>query len=461
MSTVDNCDIPQSSGAPRKSRDYTLTRVRNNQRRCRERRRQYITDLEQKVEATERALAEALAEIAALRSELDQRISAGDISTISSREQGLHDQNGNPQEPLVVLPGGDQNLSPSRLGTTDAVSPNQPIYLETTEDSNVVTSLTLQSPSPKLCHSCAAPNQYQSAAANNDPRPTIESATTPTIQSPRLLNPTPTSAALQLQDSSLLQSALCGYAAPDNESTTPCSQAYVFISQLNFKGLDVSVIEQWLHRGFRQARDPEEGCRVENNLLFQLLDFISDGVVYSLIIINKAGGLIYNREFQSGLVKLSTNDYLVLAGTFHGIHAITRSLTPLLPTSAPPSTPTHTSSSSTPTIPTTTTTQPSPASPLHIPSPAAATTLPNPTQPKTGLEVLETEKFRLTCFQTATGTKFLLFTDPLMAGVDVVMRKVYELYADYVMKNPFYQIEMPVRCEAFDRNLGGWVKGRV
>ncbi|KAL4885204.1 hypothetical protein BJY04DRAFT_180384 [Aspergillus karnatakaensis] len=40
--------------------------------------------------------------------------------------------------------------------------------------------------------------------------------------------------------------------------------------------------------------------------------------VYSLIIINKAGGLIYQREFQPGLRKLSTNDYLVLAGTFHG-----------------------------------------------------------------------------------------------------------------------------------------------
>ena len=40
--------------------------------------------------------------------------------------------------------------------------------------------------------------------------------------------------------------------------------------------------------------------------------------VFSLIIINKAGGLVYQREFQPGLRKLSTNDYLVLAGTFHG-----------------------------------------------------------------------------------------------------------------------------------------------
>jgi hypothetical protein len=41
-------------------------------------------------------------------------------------------------------------------------------------------------------------------------------------------------------------------------------------------------------------------------------------VVYSLIIINKAGGLIYQKDFAEGLNKLSINDYLVLAGTFHG-----------------------------------------------------------------------------------------------------------------------------------------------
>lgn len=41
--------------------------------------------------------------------------------------------------------------------------------------------------------------------------------------------------------------------------------------------------------------------------------------MYALIIINKAGGLIYHRNFvEQGLNHLSTNDYLVLAGTFHG-----------------------------------------------------------------------------------------------------------------------------------------------
>lgn len=162
--------------------------------------------------------------------------------------------------------------------------------------------------------------------------------------------------------------------------------------------------------------------------------------VFSLIIINKAGGLIYQREFQAGLQKLSTNDYLVLAGTFHGVHAITRSITPRIPIAA-----SSTANASTPTT--------NGASPTW--------SLPNPGQPKSGIEVLETDRFRLTCFQTQTGTKFLLFTDPLMTNVDTVMKKVYELYADYVMKNPFYQLEMPVRCEAFDRHLGTWLRARA
>jgi hypothetical protein len=88
---------------------------------------------------------------------------------------------------------------------------------------------------------------------------------------------------------------------------------------------------------------------------------------------------------------------------------------------------------------------------------AAAGTLSRP-DPPSGLEVLESENFRLQCFNTMTGTKFLLFTDTLQANVDVAMRKVYDLYADYVTKNPFYQLEMPIRCEAFDRRLNSYIR---
>lgn len=45
-------------------------------------------------------------------------------------------------------------------------------------------------------------------------------------------------------------------------------------------------------------------------------------LVYSVYLINKAGGLIYQKDF-SPVPKRSTNDYLRLASTFHSMHAIT------------------------------------------------------------------------------------------------------------------------------------------
>src|SRR6187549_3812924 len=68
-------------------------------------------------------------------------------------------------------------------------------------------------------------------------------------------------------------------------------------------------------------------------------------------------------------------------------------------------------------------------------------------QRASGIEVLESSQFRMQCFQTLTGTKFLLFTEPQQPNIDSMVRKIYELYADYVMKNPFYTVEMPIRCE--------------
>ncbi|KAI1322016.1 Sybindin-like protein [Xylariaceae sp. FL0255] len=155
----------------------------------------------------------------------------------------------------------------------------------------------------------------------------------------------------------------------------------------------------------------------------QVLSHINNAI--SLIIINKAGGLIYNRTFGEGLNQLNTNDYLVLAGTFHGVHAITTRLNPLKGLQ---------------------------------PKETTANGIPSRPEPPSGIEVLESENFRLQCFNTMTGTKFLLFTDTLQANVDVAMHKVYDLYADYVTKNPFYQLEMPIRCETFDRKLNSYIK---
>ncbi|XP_018097486.1 trafficking protein particle complex subunit 4 S homeolog isoform X1 [Xenopus laevis] len=56
----------------------------------------------------------------------------------------------------------------------------------------------------------------------------------------------------------------------------------------------------------------------------------------------------------------------------------------------------------------------------------------------------------LQCF---TRIKFMVLSDPRQAGIDTLLRKIYELYSDYALKNPFYSLEMPIRSELFDQNL--------
>ena len=35
---------------------------------------------------------------------------------------------------------------------------------------------------------------------------------------------------------------------------------------------------------------------------------------------------------------------------------------------------------------------------------------------------------------------------------------MYELYTDYALKNPFYEVEMPIRCDLFDQNLAAVIR---
>lgn len=47
----------------------------------------------------------------------------------------------------------------------------------------------------------------------------------------------------------------------------------------------------------------------------------------------------------------------------------------------------------------------------------------------------------------------MIVAEPTEVRLEILLKKIYELYADYVLKNPFYSLEMPIRCELFDQNL--------
>lgn len=172
--------------------------------------------------------------------------------------------------------------------------------------------------------------------------------------------------------------------------------------------------------------------------------------VFALLVISKAGSLIYHRTFPTassgasqpatgtlglpGTTTLTTNDYLILAGTFHGVHAITKNLTPKLPAQSVPS------DESTPRVNGTS-------------GRKSEHRYPIPDVPVTGIESLESSFFKLTVFQSLTGTKFLLFTDPSMPNTDGLLRGIYERYADHVCKNPFWPIDNPIRLDGWERAL--------
>ncbi|XP_034148770.1 trafficking protein particle complex subunit 4-like [Esox lucius] len=61
-----------------------------------------------------------------------------------------------------------------------------------------------------------------------------------------------------------------------------------------------------------------------------------------------------------------------------------------------------------------------------------------------GIEMLETDMFKLHCFQTLTGIKFIVLADPRQSGIDALMSN------DGYMFFP-----LCYRCELFDQNLKG------
>ena len=69
------------------------------------------------------------------------------------------------------------------------------------------------------------------------------------------------------------------------------------------------------------------------------------------------------------------------------------------------------------------------------------------------LEWLGPEPYTMHCLHTPTGLKILLTTSPTHPNCDALLRKVYEVYSDYALKNPFHKSEMPVRSELFETKL--------
>ena len=120
-----------------------------------------------------------------------------------------------------------------------------------------------------------------------------------------------------------------------------------------------------------------------------------------LFIVNSNGGLMFNKGLSTAsLPTQSINDMLRIASTFHSIHEITKQMSPNK-------------------------------------------------EGCTGIQKIETGSFVLHSLSTLTGVKFVVTSTPETQGVEKFAASVYELYADYVLKNPFYELDQPINVELF------------
>jgi len=127
-----------------------------------------------------------------------------------------------------------------------------------------------------------------------------------------------------------------------------------------------------------------------------------------LFIVNKAGGLILHRPLGPSAPRIGTNEWLRIGSTFHSLYAICAE-----------------------------------ASPLKLPRNK------NSSGADDGIEEIQGGGIILKCLQTRTGIKFVLTAEPGTPDLDTVLREIYVLYSDCALKDPFYELEMPIRCELF------------
>ncbi|KAF2822404.1 hypothetical protein CC86DRAFT_469777 [Ophiobolus disseminans] len=249
-------DTAPSQRKPRVSAEHTLNRVRENQRRHRARQRDHVASLELKLAETEQLLAEARAEIATLKAHQEATNSVcrdrhlempeDSVSFDSSEENERSNKHSELATTIDNGPGphfqylGNPDLS--LLGNAIDISP-----------AFIIDINSLQLPSP-------VPTTGDVEVFGGPPPCCSDTDSVPLLDEPVDL-----------------ECSTCKTKPPPDpsESTTLCAQAFVLISQQNFRNLDPDTIRMWLAQGLRRAQREGEGCRVENGALMRLLDYMS------------------------------------------------------------------------------------------------------------------------------------------------------------------------------------------
>lgn len=273
---------PPLIGNHTKTPAHTLIRVRNNQRRHRQRRREYIESLEQKLKATEETARQLGIENEALRKQLSSQnqleretgptttmaIFDTNITThLASTDTGECRETWYKPSHARVTASGSAARSTAAALQPDLTPPQ--VQTELNDGTGIRKSTPLLSPSVSatLFPDVMLPSTYviQHSAMQSPFACCSETSSEPGLfgkgtdwPGNRTLRP------LAKSDIS-------------TTFTTLCSEAYLIIQDQNRRGLSLEVIESWLWPGFIYSDETaESGCRVDSRLLLELLVYVAE-----------------------------------------------------------------------------------------------------------------------------------------------------------------------------------------
>ena len=127
----------------------------------------------------------------------------------------------------------------------------------------------------------------------------------------------------------------------------------------------------------------------------------------SVFIVNKHGSLLYQNDFVAR-PGVTANDKIRLASTFHTLSAMAAQISPVHPHGA-----------------------------------------------VRGITNVSFDTFAIHCLTTVTGLQIMLVTNPHVTQVVAteVLQKVYLVYAEHAIGNPFYVEDMPIRLAGFANGI--------
>ena len=79
--------------------------------------------------------------------------------------------------------------------------------------------------------------------------------------------------------------------------------------------------------------------------------------------------------------------------------------------------------------------------------------------PVEGLRCYRTDGYMCHHFETATGLKFILTTDPAVENLNETLKYIYaNLFVEYVVKNPLYRIQDRLHFKSFSSHLNQYIE---